>query len=95
MITGVMQLSYNKRAVPSTICERPILQGVCISGVQVSTQPSRPLRRYVTEIDEIQASIAHECRVLSTTDLHRIKDLFLLFSKSSHDWVTSPLDLDS
>ena len=47
----------------------------------MSTQPSRPLRRYVIEIDEIQASIAHECRVLSRTDLHRIKDLFLLFSK--------------
>ena len=34
-----------------------------------------------SEIGEIQASIAHERKVLSRPDLHQIKDLFLCFLK--------------
>ena len=51
MIIGVMRLSYNERAVADfgticsklCLCERAILQDMCISGGQESTKPSRPL----------------------------------------------------
>ena len=48
-----------------------------------------------SEIGEIQAPIAHECRLLSRPDLHQIKDLFLCFLKILTWWGWHPpLDLE-
>ena len=39
-----------------------------------------------SEIDEIQAPVAHERRVLSRPDLHQVKDVFLYFLKIITCW---------
>ena len=61
IIGGVMRLLYNERAVQTAdfgticsklcLCERPILQDMCISGGQESTQLSRPLLLLPTVCD--------------------------------------------
>ena len=80
-------------SVPSCVHANDLSFKICVFQVVKGLHNCRDRcycsRRYVksrvqlqtSEIGEIQASIAHERRVLSRPDLHQIKDLFLCFLK--------------
>jgi len=67
MIIGVMRLPHNERPCQKVefgticsklcLCERPILQDMCISGGQESTQPSRPLVLLLSSCEKAGSSL--------------------------------------